>query len=183
MALLIGESYQNPGFFLALFREKGGTGGPRGGKVRGIRKNKKNPEEFPGQTGTPGTFPPEKSPESRKKSRGGRVRRDFSRIPENDPENPPRRRDSSGKKWKSRDFPGPPGPGPGAGPGGRQKSQLPAGFPNFIHALRPAPLTLPQRARNGAKQPPPGKLTVELFPLALSIGESYQNPGIFSHFL
>ena len=86
------------------------------------------------------------------------------------------------KNVKKSRFPGPPGPGPGAGPGARQKSELPAGFPNFDRALRPAPLTLPQRARNGAKQPPPGKLTIRLFPLALLIGESCQNPGFFSHF-
>ena len=65
-----------------------------------------------------------------------------------------------GEKMKKLDFTCSRAPGPGAGPGARQRSKLPAGFPDFAGAIRPAPLTLPQRARNGAKQPPPGKLTV-----------------------
>ena len=179
LALLIGDSYRNPGFFLALFCEKGGHRGPTGRKsARDLEKLTKSGEIL-GADRNSGDFSPGKS-----RSRGEKVPRGSSpaRFLADSQEilgEILRGGGISRKKRKSRDFPGPPGPGPGAGPGARQKSQLPAGFPNFIHALRPAPLTLPQRARNGAKQPPPGKLTVELFPLALLIGESYQNPGVF----
>ena len=66
--------------FSRTFPEKGGHRGATGRKSARDLEKTKNPEEFSGQTGTPGTFPPGSRGAAGEKSRGGRVRRDFSRI-------------------------------------------------------------------------------------------------------
>ena len=121
--------------FSRTFPEKGGHRGATGRKsARDLEKTKENPETFPpeeenpeefsGQTGTPGTFPPGSRGAAGKKSRGGRVRRDFSRISRKNSGNPPRRRDFPAKNEKNWIFHAPGRPA-------RGRARGPAKNPNF----------------------------------------------------
>ena len=120
LALLRGDSCQNPGFFLALFVEKGGTGGQRGGKVRGIWKNEKiqrNPRGSPELRG----LSPREVAEPRRKSPAGVESGEISRGFPRNSRKILRGGGISQEKVKKSRFSGPPGARPGGGPGGPPK--------------------------------------------------------------